>query len=204
MAPAVAWWGVRRGPFSSVDDILDALGGLEGRRGGDDVVGVLAHLLQTAELLAATHPDDPELVAAGLTHDVGSAFGARAAGHARAGARMVEPVLGPRVAGLVAGHADAKRYLVTVEPFYASCLSAGSTTTLVGQGGTMTAEEVEEFASRPLAASLVTLRRADDAAKIPGGRVRPVGDWRSVLDAVARQARNTASSSSGTITSSWA
>jgi predicted HD phosphohydrolase len=180
----VADWSVGLKPFGSVDQLLAALHGIDGRP-TDDVVAALPHLLQTAELLERTHPDDDELIVAGLVHDLASALQIGCPDHADAGARLVAPVLGDRVAELVAGHADAKRYLVTVEPGYAGQLSVNSTATLVGQGGSMSRPEVERFAARSECPALVALRRADDAAKVPGLVTRPLAVWRPVLDRVA-------------------
>ena len=122
------------------------------------MVPAVAHLLQTAERLAATAPDDPELVAAGLVHDLASALDPDCPDHGPSGADLVRPLLGPRVAALVAGHTDAKRFLVTVEPGYADALSGTSTFTLIGQGGVMAPREQERFAGPR------RLRRADPAA----------------------------------------
>jgi gamma-butyrobetaine dioxygenase len=173
-------------PLSSVDGLLEALGSLRDHA-GDDVVPTLAHLLQTADALAAAHPGDPGLVVAGLVHDIATGLDPGCADHARAGAALVAPLLGERVGQLVAGHAEAKRYLVTVEPSYARALSPDSTATLARQGGAMTGDEVRSFARGPHRADLVALRRADDGAKVPGRAVRPLGEWRAVLDEVARR-----------------
>ena len=51
----------------------------------------------------------------------------------------------------------------------------------------MTGDEVRAFARGPHCAALVALRRADDGAKVPGRAVRPLGEWRAVLDEVARR-----------------
>ncbi len=172
-----------RAPFASVDEIIEVLESLDGLA-SDDVVAALPHLLQTAERLDRLGPTDVELVAAGLVHDLASALDIRQPDHATAGAALVGPLLGPRVAELVGGHTDAKRYLVTVEPSYADGLSANTTFTLVGQGGSMTPAEVEAFERRRECAALVALRRADDAAKVPGATVRPPAEWRPLLEAV--------------------
>jgi predicted HD phosphohydrolase len=179
---------VNRQPFASVDELVSALESLA-RASGDDVVPALPHLLQTADRLGADHADDPELVAAGLVHDVASGLGRVDRDHARAGAALVGPLLGARVAELVAGHAEAKRYLVTTEPGYAGRLSADSTFTLIGQGGLMDADEVAAFDRRTELASLLALRRADDLAKVPDAPTRRVEDWRPLLDEVAGRAR---------------
>lgn len=175
---------VSRPPFTAVDEVLDALASLEGRP-SEDVVPTLPHLLQTAELLAVAHPGDDELIVAGLLHDVASGLDPGCGDHPAEGARLVAPLLGPRVAALIAGHAQAKRYLVTVEPAYADGLSENSTVTLVGQGGPMTGDEVRRFESGPHAAALVVLRRADDAAKVPDRTTPPPTRWRSHLERIA-------------------
>jgi predicted HD phosphohydrolase len=175
-------------PFSSVRELLAALRSIEGMP-SDDVVAALPHLLQTAERLDADHGNDSELVAAGLVHDLASALEIGCPDHAAAGAALVAPLLGARVAELVDGHTDAKRYLVTVEPDYAVGLSANSTFTLIGQGGAMHVDEVATFAARREVAALVALRRADDGAKVPGAPTRPVEAWQPLLDRVATTAR---------------
>jgi predicted HD phosphohydrolase len=173
-------------PFSSVDELLDAFAALRGRP-IDDVVPARDHLLQTAELLWVSHPEDPELVAAGLVHDIASALGARDRDHELLGADLVAPLLGPRVGALVAGHVDAKRYLVATDLTYGTLLSAGSTTSLRTQGGAMDETEVSSFRRRGDWKAMVALRRADDAAKVPDGRVRPVAEWRWLLEAAAKR-----------------
>ena len=171
-------------PLTSVDDLLERLRSLDGGP-TDDVVAALPHLRQTAEQLDATETADAELVAAGLVHDLASALELGIADHAAAGADLVRPLLGARVAELVGGHTDAKRYLVTVDPRYAEGLSENSTFTLVGQGGPMRTDEVAAFAARPEVGALVALRRADDAAKVAGAITRPLDEWRPLLEAVA-------------------
>ncbi len=150
-----------------------------------DIVSALAHLLQTAENLAALFPDDHELITAGLVHDLASSLDPRCEDHAAMGALLVEGLLGDRVAGLVAGHTDAKRYLVTTEDSYSGILSAGSTRTLATQGGKMTERELESFKERSDWRTLVALRRADDAAKAPEREVRPLAAWTGLLTEVA-------------------
>jgi predicted HD phosphohydrolase len=175
-------------PFTSTEQIIWALESLDGEP-SQDVVAALPHLLQTAELLSARHADDPELIAAGLVHDLASALESGIADHAQAGAALVRHVLGDRVADLVAGHTEAKRYLVTVEPHYATSLSANSALTLEAQGGGMTGEDSDSFRSRPDSSSMVVLRRADDAAKVPDRVARPPSEWRDLLDRVASRQR---------------
>lgn len=98
-------------PFTSVDELIQALHAIADDP-GEDAVPVLCHLLQCAQLLAEQLVADLEAQVAGLVHDLASAarFGAPGDGHARASAEVVPPLLGDRVARLVAGHADAERY----------------------------------------------------------------------------------------------
>jgi len=143
----------------------------------------LDHGLQCGAELARLVPDDLELQVAGLVHDVGHAFADDAA-HGRAGAAAVRPLLGDRVAGLVEGHVPAKRYLVAVDPAYS--LSAGSTITLADQGGPLSADELAAFTARADWEDAVRLRRADDAAKVPGLIVPELETWVEVLRSVVR------------------
>jgi predicted HD phosphohydrolase len=151
-----------------------------------DPVDVLDHGLQCAHELAAVAPDDAELQVAGLVHDLGHALdGRHALDHGEVGARHVGPLLGARVARLVALHVPAKRYLVAVDAAYAIGLSGGSTRSLELQGGPMTPGEVAAFGADPHAGDAATLRRADDAAKVVGRRVPGLERWASVVHRVA-------------------
>jgi predicted HD phosphohydrolase len=149
----------------------------------------LAHHLQCAALLAERAPDDLELQVAGLVHDVASTvWPGRPATHARAGAALVEPLLGSRVAGLVGRHDQAKRYLVTTEPEYRDRLSATSIVTLEAQGGLLDPDERAALEAAPDLDAVLTLRRADDDAKVPGKVVPGLDTWRGALERVAANA----------------
>ena len=170
-------------PFRSVDELL---GVLDDPVVADEVVTALAHHLQCAALLAQDAPDDVELQVAGLVHDVASSMVPRPSGdHAAIGAELVRPLLGDRVADLVGGHVEAKRYLVTVDPGYRALLSDGSTTTLSLQGEDLSPAELDAFERAPLRDDWVTLRRADDRAKVVGASVPGLDHWRATLDGVA-------------------
>jgi predicted HD phosphohydrolase len=153
---------------------------------GGDSIGVLAHSLQCADVLATECPDDVELQVAGLVHDVGHLLvPGDADGHGRHGAQAVIGLLGPRVAGLVELHVQAKRYLVTTDPDYRAALSPGSIRTLELQGGMLDDEAVARFEAEPLAADALVLRRADEAAKVPGRPVPGLSTWKPLLDQIA-------------------
>lgn len=145
---------------------------------------LLDHSLQTAEVLRRSHPDDQELQLAGLVHDIGHMMPPyRDEFHADVAANFIRPILGERIADLVRLHVPAKRYLVTTDPDYRMELDGGSTTSLEHQGGDMSPEEVSEFESEPLSADAVTLRRADEAGKVPGLTVPGLDTWIAPLGA---------------------
>lgn len=164
-----------------VDSLLALLASPDATDDGEGVT-MLAHHLQTAAQLAVHAPDDLALQVAGLVHDVGTIL--EPGGpltHARTGAGVVRPLLGDRVAELVLQHDQAKRYLVTVDPAYLDLLSAQSVATLEVQGGPMDAATRASFEQLPDFDACVALRRADDAAKVPGKSVLPLARWRTAL-----------------------
>lgn len=153
-----------------------------GRELDGETVDLLAHGLQCAALLADTAPHDLELQVAGLVHDLGTVVApGQSSRHARIGADAVRPLLGDRVAALVGGHDQAKRYLVTVDASYRDRLSARSIATLRTQGGLFDPAERAAFEGRPDFDALLALRRADDDAKDPGRAVAPLEHWRATV-----------------------
>jgi predicted HD phosphohydrolase len=152
-----------------------------------DRVDELTHALQTAAGLAERRPADLELQVAGLVHDLGHlAAAGDPDAHGRAGADLVRPLLGRRVAELVELHVPAKRYLVATDPGYREVLSPGSIHTLELEGGPLASHEVAAFAARPEAQDALVLRRADDEAKDPARVVPDLEHWRPIVEAVAR------------------
>jgi predicted HD phosphohydrolase len=148
-------------------------------------VGILDHGLQCAAVLRSERPDDLELQVAGLVHDLGHvAVPNDADGHGRHGRVLFGELLGERVAALVELHVPAKRYLVTVEAEYGDTLSPGSVRTLAEQGGPMTPDEVADFTSRRHHLDAIVLRRADEAAKVPGRRVPGLDEWVPRIEAL--------------------
>lgn len=172
--------------FPTVDALLDTIR-LGASAHDGEAVDLLAHMLQCAALLAAAAPDDVELQIAGLVHDVGTVLEPDGpATHATTGAEAVEALFGSRVAALVAGHDHAKRYLVSADPSYRAQLSEMSVATLALQGGDMDAAERTRFEAGEHFDSLVVLRRADDAAKVPGQAVPGLDDWRTQVERQSR------------------
>ena len=144
------------------------------------------HSLQTADLLAAERPDDLELQAAGLLHDIGHLLSpGDDAGHGEVAATALAPVFGARVADLVRLHVPAKRYLVTVDPAYREVLAADSIATLATQGDAMDDAELAAFEAEGAGADALVLRRADDGGKVAGRDVGTPGRWQSTLRTVA-------------------
>jgi predicted HD phosphohydrolase len=167
--------------LGELEEFLAALAAAPGEAGG---LSELDHALQCAYELSLVRPDDAELHVAGLVHDIGHQF-ASDESHGSLGGDCVRPFLGERVAGLVDAHVPAKRYLVTTDPSYGSVLTAGSVVSLGRQGGGMTPDEVAEFEAGPYAADAAVLRRADDAAKVPGKSVPDLEAWIPLLRQVA-------------------
>ncbi len=170
-------------PGLGADEILDVLATGADRPLVDGArVSQLDHAWQTAALLAHLRPDDGELAAAGLVHDIGHLLpGGTDEAHAETGARAVRGALGERVAGLVLLHVEAKRYLVASEGGYGGVLGADSVASLVRQGGAMTRDQAVAFSARRWAADALVLRRADDRAKVVGLEVPDLARWAALL-----------------------
>ena len=150
-------------------------------------VDALAHALQCGGRLRTQFPDDAELAVAGLVHDIADITRpGNHRDHSHVGARLVQPLLGPRVAHLVGAHVAAKRYLVATDPYYRAHLSTRSVETLAGQGEALDDTEVRRMAAMPDLDAVIALRRADDAAKDPDAEPPRLETWPSLLTQVAR------------------
>lgn len=134
------------------------------------------HAVQSAELALFERPDDPEFILAAFLHDfghicadpavAGSMEGFGIMQHEQVGAVALRRCgFSEKVSALVAGHVEAKRYLVTTDPMYFAGLSEASRYTLEKQGGLMSPSEREEFEKDPLFALHLQLRRIDERAK---------------------------------------
>ena len=175
---------------ASVADVLALFDGW-GRDRYDEEISQLDHALQTAALAAAAGASD-ELVTAALLHDVGHLLELRDGGaadratvdlgHEGRGARWLAPVFPPAVTGPIALHVAAKRYRCAVEPAYHDGLSAGSTASLVRQGGPMAPAEVEAFERKPAHDDAVRLRGWDDRGKVDGLCIPGLDAYRPLLE----------------------
>ncbi len=171
----------------TVDELLALLATGDGVFDEPNVDG-LAHALQCGAILRAEHYDDDELCVAGLVHDIADiAHPHDHRDHAAAGATIVEPLLGERVAKLVGAHVAAKRYLVATDAAYQAQLSPRSVETLHQQGDALSSEEIETMRADPDIEAILTLRRADERAKDPHARPPGLDSWRELLLDVAGQ-----------------
>jgi phosphonate degradation associated HDIG domain protein len=178
----------------SVDDVIE-LYERWGTERYDEEVRQLEHALQTAALARAAGAADA-LVAAALLHDVGHLLdladgdGHRDRAidqrHEARGSAWLAGLFSPEVTAPIALHVRAKRYLVTVDPGYATALSPGSTASLIRQGGPLEPAEVAAFEANAGWADAVALRRWDDQAKVDGLTVADLASYRPLLASVRR------------------
>lgn len=172
--------------LTTVEELLALMARGEGVYDEPEIDG-LFHALQCGANLRASHTDDPQLAVAGLVHDIADiAFPHDHGDHAARGALLVEPLLGTRVARLVSAHVEAKRYLVATDPEYRARLSRRSIETLQLQGEAFDAADTGRLAADPDLAAILTLRRADDAAKDVAATPPGLQSWRPLLEQVAR------------------
>ena len=154
---------------------------------GEDV-SQLTHALQCASL--ATKQDDPELIIASLLHDLGHLVPTDEPSMEQLGTRHHEAVgadilmslgFSHRVAQLVEGHVDAKRYLASTRNGYLRQLSGASKRTLDLQGGPMDSAEQEDFEARHDFRALVRLRGWDEGGKAIGRNHLPLEHFVPIL-----------------------
>jgi predicted HD phosphohydrolase len=139
---------------------------------GGEAVDELTHGLQAA-YLARESGADAELVLAAALHDIGRlpsvARRTRTTLHEYVGGAFVAEAVSQRAGRIVAAHVRAKRYLVATDAGYRAKLSAASERSLLAQGGALDAAGKAAFERMPWASDALTLRRWDDAAKVPAG-----------------------------------
>jgi 2-amino-1-hydroxyethylphosphonate dioxygenase (glycine-forming) len=182
---------------SSASAILDVYA----RYGKSDYIGEkvssVEHAEQAAQCGRNAGASDAVVVAA-LLHDVGHLLGLAEPDkfermgecgvmrHESVGAEFLERHGLPAypVASLVRRHVDAKRYLTFFHPPYYNSLSDASKTTLGYQGGPMSAEEAAAFEADPLKATILSMRKWDEAAKVPGLDVPRIESYRAVIEAL--------------------
>lgn len=143
---------------------------------GEDVTQI-EHMYQSAKLASEGGFDD-EVILAAFLHDIGhlyagqmgkeqmEEFGGKS--HDEMGAEyLLNRGFSSKVAALVKGHVQAKRYLTFKDPSYYSELSAASKKTLSFQGGKMNEKEAREFENDSWFDLSIQMRKWDEAAKEP-------------------------------------
>ena len=151
-----------------------------------EAVSQLAHALQSAKLASDVGGDEVTIIAA-LLHDIGHLYATEDNvktddHHEKLGAALLrEWGFSERVAQLVEGHVEAKRYLTFKYPEYLAKLSPVSRHTLQLQGGMFTAEEADVFERHPLFEEKLRMRAWDEQAKVPGREVSPLATYRDMV-----------------------
>lgn len=154
--------------------------GLYQRFGTDDYIGEpvsqLEHMSQCAQL-AEVEGYDEEVILAAFFHDighicskgtgpVGNMEGYGVWSHEKIGADYLRAKgFSERIARLVEGHVQAKRYLTFKYPDYYEKLSEASKRTLDFQGGRMQVVEAREFEANEFFALIIRMRQWDELAK---------------------------------------
>lgn len=172
----------------TVGSVIDLLAERGGADYGNERVTQLAHALQAAAF-AEAESGEAALVAAALLHDIGHLIAKRRPGtddrHEQIAAGALERLFGPSVAEPVRLHVHAKRWLCATEPGYFATLSAASVRSLQLQGGALRPDEAAAFERLPFAAAATRLRRWDDRAKVPDAAVKPLAEYRALLESLA-------------------
>jgi 2-amino-1-hydroxyethylphosphonate dioxygenase (glycine-forming) len=165
-----------RTPDAIVDEVLALLTDSGGEQYFGEAVTKLQHAEQCAWHAAQAGADE-ELILAALLHDVGHLLDtpdtqrdARVGviNHDAIGEQwLLERGFSPRLAALVGGHVDAKRYLTATNAGYYERLSETSKETLRLQGGPMQEAQASTFAADPHLRDKLRLRSWDEMAKDP-------------------------------------
>ncbi|GHF06169.1 phosphodiesterase [Aliiroseovarius zhejiangensis] len=159
------------------DTIVDFIGGIFDRRGGEEYLGepvtMAEHMLQGATI-AQQNGQPEDIIVGALLHDIGhftSEFGTyhpddtEDRHHEDAGAEVLERFFPSVITDCVRFHVAAKRYLCATKPEYFKRLSEASVHSLMLQGGTMSAGEVAAFEQNPNLKQIIAVRYLDDAGK---------------------------------------
>lgn len=138
-------------------------------------ISQLQHGLQCGKFATDSGAEE-EVILASLFHDIGHFCtpgkllmgNVGVAEHEKVGAEFLLALgFSPRIARLVEGHVQAKRYLTWKNESYLAKLSPASKLTLAYQGGPMTEEEARQFEKNPDFHDILKMRTWDEKAKIP-------------------------------------
>lgn len=174
---------------SSKDEVFTLLASGGGAAYFGEPVTVLEHSLQAAWFVQRKGGSET-LIAAALLHDLGHLLhseGEDAATrgldtrHEELAAEALAEHLPAAVLDPIRLHVAAKRYLCFAETRYLGALSPASVESLALQGGPMSAHEAESFLVLPHARDAITLRHADDAAKVRGLQVPDLDSYRPLI-----------------------
>jgi len=176
------------------DSIIDFILELFARRGAEEYMGEAVSMSQHMEQSAACAVADgagDSLVIAALLHDIGHFIGEHPIEalengvdnlHETVGASYLEAYFPASITEPIRLHVAAKRYLCATDEKYFACLSDASVNSLKVQGGPMNAVEVEQFEANPYHQDAVKLRLYDDDGKVAGLTIKPVTDYRAMLE----------------------
>lgn len=176
--------------IDSVEGVFEVLAAGGGEAYFGEPVTVLEHSLQAAWFVQRKGGSEA-LIAAALLHDLGHLLhheGEDAAErgldtrHEELGAALLARHLPDAVLEPIRMHVDAKRYLCAVDARYFATLSAASVQSLALQGGPLSGEEMAAFLARPYARDAITLRHADDAAKVADMKTPGLEVYKSLVD----------------------
>lgn len=179
---------------NSEDEVFTLLASGGGAAYFGEPVTVLEHSLQAAWFVQRKGGSET-LIAAALLHDLGHLLhseGEDAATrgvdtrHEELAAEALAEHLLAAVLDPIRLHVAAKRYLCFAEPRYLAALSPASVESLALQGGPMSAKEAESFLALAHARDAITLRHADDAAKVRGLTVPELESYRPLVASLWR------------------
>ena len=178
------------------DNIVEFILKLFSQRGAEEYMGesvtMSQHMEQTAACAVADGASDSLIISA-LLHDIGHFVGdhpieALEKGtdnyHDKVGAQFLEPYFPASVTEPIRLHVAAKRYLCATDIDYLRHLSVASVNSLNVQGGPMNIAEVEQFKDNTLNQDAVRLRLYDDDGKVVGLTIKPVTDYRALLESL--------------------
>jgi phosphonate degradation associated HDIG domain protein len=180
--------------FESVNEVFEVLMAGGGEAYFGEPVTVLEHSLQAAWFVQRKNSEHA-LITAALLHDLGHLLhdaGEDAATrgmdthHEELGVEALHDHLPVAVLDPIKLHVAAKRYLCFAKPRYLAELSPASIESLALQGGPMSAAEAEAFLALAHAREAITLRHADDAAKVRGLAVPALETYRPIVNAFWR------------------
>ncbi len=179
---------------NSDDEVFRLLASGGGAAYFGEPVTVLEHSLQAAWFVQRKGGSET-LIAAALLHDLGHLLhseGEDAATrgldtrHEELAAEALADHLPAAVLDPIRLHVAAKRYLCFAEPRYLAALSPASVESLAPQGGPMSAKEAQSFLALPHARDAITLRHADDTAKVRGLNVPALESYRPLVASLWR------------------